>query len=378
MRKIIFSVVLLLGTLSFANAQTIETVEASKWSLGLKGGGTYFRVNPYSAAFDNVDWGAGLIIERTANPLFGMGLDVSYLNYAPQVNGLTIDPTLFASVNLSNLLFPYREAKKTNVFVKVGTGLSIYNNDTREANKVGMGYTPVVAGSINPEVNLSNRVALGAEIGVRYYMTEELGGLSSKDRFDDAMTAMLSLRFNLGGKAHARTLTSSEFYRMSIPAPLVNDFDDSNINNRLDNIDRQIQDIQNRLNQLEKDVQALKDMPKGSSFTATFNNVDFQFDSATLTTGAKLALDQVASVLLNNPTWSSIEIKGHTDNIGPDAYNQKLSERRANAVKDYLVSKGLNASALTTSGYGKTQPIATNNTAEGRKANRRVEFVVAN
>jgi OOP family OmpA-OmpF porin len=65
---------------------------------------------------------------------------------------------------------------------------------------------------------------------------------------------------------------------------------------------------------------------------------------------------------------------GHTDSIGSDAYNQKLSERRAAAVKDYLVSKGIPASKITTIGKGESQPVATNKTAEGRQKNRRVDI----
>ena len=65
---------------------------------------------------------------------------------------------------------------------------------------------------------------------------------------------------------------------------------------------------------------------------------------------------------------------GHTDSIGTDEYNQKLSERRAAAVKDYLVSKGMPAAKITTIGKGESQPVATNKTAEGRQKNRRVDI----
>jgi len=65
---------------------------------------------------------------------------------------------------------------------------------------------------------------------------------------------------------------------------------------------------------------------------------------------------------------------GHTDSIGTEAYNQKLSERRAAAVKEYLVSKGIPSAKITTIGKGKTQPVATNKTKEGRQKNRRVDI----
>jgi OOP family OmpA-OmpF porin len=65
---------------------------------------------------------------------------------------------------------------------------------------------------------------------------------------------------------------------------------------------------------------------------------------------------------------------GHTDNVGTDAYNQKLSERRAAAVKAYLASKGIPSSKITTIGKGESQPVATNKTKEGRQKNRRVDI----
>jgi outer membrane protein OmpA-like peptidoglycan-associated protein len=105
--------------------------------------------------------------------------------------------------------------------------------------------------------------------------------------------------------------------------------------------------------------------------------VDFEFNSTRLTAPAQETLDQVAHALQTQPELL-VEIQGHTDSIGSDAYNLSLSKRRAEAVKTYLVSQGLVASSLTAEGYGKTKPIASNATAEGRAQNRRVEFEVTN
>jgi len=67
-------------------------------------------------------------------------------------------------------------------------------------------------------------------------------------------------------------------------------------------------------------------------------------------------------------------IEGHTDSIGPEAYNQRLSERRANAVRDYMVSRGIEGSRITTKGWGESKPIASNETKGGQAKNRRVEI----
>ncbi len=84
-------------------------------------------------------------------------------------------------------------------------------------------------------------------------------------------------------------------------------------------------------------------------------------------------LDEVAGILMKNPAME-VEVQGHTDNTGSAKYNQWLSEKRAQRVKDYLVSKGIDPSRLEAKGYGLTQPVASNATAEGRAQNRRVEL----
>jgi outer membrane protein OmpA-like peptidoglycan-associated protein len=73
----------------------------------------------------------------------------------------------------------------------------------------------------------------------------------------------------------------------------------------------------------------------------------------------------------------AITVEGHTDAVGTDEYNQSLSEHRAEAVRDYLVQQGIAANSVDARGFGKTQPIATNETAEGRQQNRRVELVLS-
>lgn len=101
----------------------------------------------------------------------------------------------------------------------------------------------------------------------------------------------------------------------------------------------------------------------------------FDFDKATLKPDGKAKLDDLASKLgaLNLEVIIAV---GHTDSVGSDAYNQKLSIRRAEAVKGYLVNKGVDAKRVYTEGKGEKQPVATNKTAAGRAQNRRVEIEV--
>jgi OOP family OmpA-OmpF porin len=99
----------------------------------------------------------------------------------------------------------------------------------------------------------------------------------------------------------------------------------------------------------------------------------FDFDKSVLRPDGKKAIDD-ALAKLKGVDLEMVIATGHTDSIGTPQYNQRLSERRAAAVKDYLVSKGTPASKVTTIGKGESQPVATNKTAEGRQKNRRVDI----
>jgi outer membrane protein OmpA-like peptidoglycan-associated protein len=108
------------------------------------------------------------------------------------------------------------------------------------------------------------------------------------------------------------------------------------------------------------------------------NMSDVLFDTAqyTLKPGAREKLSKVAGILLAYPGLN-IEVDGHTDNVGGDEYNQNLSDQRAESVRAYLVAQGVLTGSVTAKGFGKTQPVGTNDTAAGRQINRRVELVVS-
>lgn len=105
------------------------------------------------------------------------------------------------------------------------------------------------------------------------------------------------------------------------------------------------------------------------------SGINFAYNSAAVQPQFQQTLDRVASVLGEyNRTY--IDVYGHTDSTGSDSYNQGLSERRATAVADYLSSHGVAGARIGTRGFGETQPIETNETEEGRAANRRVEIKI--
>ena len=111
--------------------------------------------------------------------------------------------------------------------------------------------------------------------------------------------------------------------------------------------------------------------------TVVVEGTNFDFDKATLKPGAIEILDQDAKAINDNAKFvKQVNITGHTDSIGSEAYNQGLSERRAAAVADYLAGKGVSRDVMNVKGMGETQPVADNRTKEGRAKNRRVEVQV--
>ena len=108
------------------------------------------------------------------------------------------------------------------------------------------------------------------------------------------------------------------------------------------------------------------------------NMSDVLFDTAkfTLRPLAREKLAKVAGIVSGHPGLR-LDVEGHTDSVGGDEYNQQLSEQRGGAVRDYLTAQGMAANSLTSKGFGKTQPVASNDTAQGRQQNRRVELVIS-
>ena len=106
-------------------------------------------------------------------------------------------------------------------------------------------------------------------------------------------------------------------------------------------------------------------------------DVHFQFDSAKLTPADKDVLNTIATRLKQESSTAELTVTGHTDSVGSDAYNQKLSDRRAHSVVEYLISQGVpRSSFVSVTGAGESQPVADNKTADGRAMNRRTEIKI--
>ncbi|WP_213879991.1 OmpA family protein [Pseudomonas sp. dw_358] len=111
--------------------------------------------------------------------------------------------------------------------------------------------------------------------------------------------------------------------------------------------------------------------------TLVIRDVHFEFDSAKLTPSDKSQLDKVATRLKAEASTARLSVTGHTDSVGSDAYNKKLSDKRAHSVTEYLVASGVSRSEfISVKGMGESQPVADNKTAAGRAQNRRTEILI--
>ena len=185
---------------------------------------------------------------------------------------------------------------------------------------------------------------------------ERLAAEKAKAEADAARQAALAQQHQLEAEADRAKLAAAEADRMRLSAE-----------------QDQAQLRQQLLAQFNQILQT-RDTARG----LIINMSDVLFDSGryTLKPGAREKLARLAGIVLSHPGLN-LEVEGHTDSVGSDQYNMRLSENRANSVREYLVEQGINPDHVSAKGFGKTLPVADNRTAAGRQANRRVEMVVS-
>jgi len=138
--------------------------------------------------------------------------------------------------------------------------------------------------------------------------------------------------------------------------------------------EREKAELRDRLRQQLDRIMETRDSARG--LIVCMSDVLFDSSQATLTPGAREKLTKVFGIVQSQPGLR-LEIEGHTDSLGPDEFNQKLSEQRSLAVRDYLAQQGIPTAHVTARGLGENQPVASNSTAAGRQRNRRVELVLS-
>ncbi|RZJ80935.1 MAG: OmpA family protein [Flavobacterium sp.] len=398
------------------------------WSLGINGG-VLAPVVVTGGSNDFTNWdvnlGYGISLRKQLGHAFGLEGNIfrgklsgtntdapggikngtrefeTDIQYAADIRGV---------VNVATVDFLRRE-NSVNFFVTAGYGLMAYNPKvvtsagTTIDNKGRFGeegdndyikeaYIPVGAGI---KFKVSDRVSFNLAYTMNFVDGDNVDGVyaggTSKDRYSYASAG---LEFSLGSKA------KPNLDWVNPVAMMYDELKDPTLR-------QEVEALKNRVSNVEKSVEDLKKdtdgdgvadqfdkcagtpagtkvdgsgcpLPVPAPVTTTtetasnvtgFETIQFEFNSSVLKTESYPTLDKLSSVLREN--GGKVTTKGYASSEGTAAYNMKLSKDRANSVKTYLVNSGVNASQVTARGYGEANPIASNDTEEGRIQNRRVE-----
>jgi outer membrane protein OmpA-like peptidoglycan-associated protein len=290
------------------------------------------------------------------------------------------DSTSGTWTDIVNLGYPINTPDDDIYFVGTKSGKRGYYASVREN---GMGYTDIYLVSV-PYVDINTKERLGPKNHIRRSVEDESGlqavnlNINVNDYDDNTpLDADLQLRrvsdnvvFNVSrtaqGKYSARVTHPEEAeYMLSIEK-------DGYV---FKNIAITLPASQNEPQLITRTFE-LNKIREG--FSSILRNIYFDFDKFTLKQESFPELNKLEGMLLENPNMR-IEIAGHTDYIGSEAYNNQLSVKRANSVVNFLINKGITPTRLESKGYGKSRPIASNDDEEdGRELNRRVEFKILN
>ena len=471
-------------TVETKTTQTTETVETvtpvpdvcghidvSHFSFGIKTGVNYFTMSPPSPTlYDKFNLGVGGMIDYTINPMFGFGLEYMFNDFTRpytdisgdgRIKGTTNDLIAYGSVNLSNILAPFRTGfgRNFNLYGDIGGGVAIYTTQVNWTIPYLANNKPIAVTKfgLNAEFTLSDAFNLCFEGQYHLYDATRMGAGTST-RNNNALMATIGLRYKFANSVlkHARNISLCEYSPR--PAPVIvnnttvvkgdtqatldrlsaserekaelqrkvqrmqedaanastqnalaaqnannkniNDKNalamqnanaqselatqNANLKHKVDNMEENAKNtnlttensaLQLKLQKMEADIRQLEKQKEGK-VNVSFDNIEFRTASNELTPTSTQILDQIASILINNAYWNKLRVIGHTDSVGSNAYNQRLSESRALAVKDYLLFKGIQSKNMLAVGMGEEQPTESNATAQGRQSNRRVEFEV--
>ena len=344
-------------------------------------------------------------IERTFTPVFGMGIDYAYLPYRAEpantmlrLEGISHEGSLYFSINLPNLFYQGRP-QKWGVFFNFGMGVAYYNANMKDitvgdyvpdgyGNLMNLkdGFAWVWPLSLGFEYNASKNVALGIKAEYRIHSKDNFEGYTTNIQQGNNNDAFEILYFTLrhkphiGKKNHVRNLSYGE-----VPKDIHKKLAD--MENALRNMkpgdkgDTCCASNAERIARLEKMLgqkvtePSLVDEKTKRTFNIALRGIQFETAKSDIKAVSFPIMDDIVTIMKENPAYE-LDIIGHADIVGDDEMNQDLSERRAHSVRSYLMGKGVSGIRLYSWGKGRSQPVAPNDTEEGKALNRRVQFIV--
>jgi OOP family OmpA-OmpF porin len=346
-------------------AQTLT----DSWAWGF--GGIYPRLYSSNTTTLNTDYGVYLSIQRTFSENVGLRLKGGYSHLEGQWRDATFAP-IVTSTNLMtadlDLMYYIVPCAPVSPYLYVGLGgnyKSLTNNQTvmPDDNKFGSQLNM----GVGAEFKVTPAWSIVTEFGYHVTNNSELDGtiVPSEINGRDAylvLSAGVNFLFQKGAESK-----TCEPCCEGLPSGIASDMTDYN----------KIEDMIKRHipKEVIKEVAVDRYIAAISDDRLVLVGVNFAFDKSDLLPESYPVLDK-AVILLNERYNSNVEIQGYTDYIGTDAYNQELSVQRAVTVREYLISKGIDGNRLTTVGFGKGNPVANNDTEEGRTMNRRIVFKI--
>jgi OOP family OmpA-OmpF porin len=431
-KSLAVSFVALMGVTSLANAQDSTGTSSSakvfggrgqyrSWSFGINGG----VLSPFVAIggtndFNKMDvnLGYGISLRKQLGHAFGIEGNIFRGKVSGSSKNASASPKEFETeigysadirgvVNVATVDFLRRE-NSVNFFVTAGYGLIAYApkvdgidwkdkaigdvNDRHDAKTyVKEAYIPVGAGV---KFKVSERVSFNLGYTMHFIDGDNLdgtyaNGASNKDKFSYGYAG---LEFSLGSKSKPNLDWVNPL------ALMYDELKDPSLRQEVEALKARVANVEQAVEGLKKDSDGdgVSDQfdkcpgtpagtavdgsgcplpkvtaPDTTSNVTGFETIQFEFNSSVLKTESYPTLDKLSSVLREN--GGKVAVNGYASSEGTAAYNVKLSKDRANSVKTYLVNSGVNASQVVTKGFGEANPIASNDTEEGRIQNRRVE-----
>jgi outer membrane protein OmpA-like peptidoglycan-associated protein len=370
-RKILFLFLMFFFT-SFTQAQLVE----SSWSFGF--GGSYSRLMNHNVNLSSgANYGAFFNFQRNFTENVGLRIQPSYshIGYENNIPGDSYSDVIGLDFDFIYYVTP---CKSITPYFILGGGPMMYML-TKPENSLSSDY--YFSGKINFGLGfewiIGRDWSMGLELDYSTTMTDQLDGKYGSgtggiltDELDSYMTAGLGFKYFFSkGKLSKDCMLPGGVADIVMPEEEKVDYD---------KIQKMIK--QNLPKVVTREVVVEKPKEEEPAMNETeqhwvLEGVNFRSGSSTLTNASYTKLYEALDVLKQNPDMR-IEIQGHTDSTGPMDFNLRLSERRAQSVKDFLVANGISSSRLVVRGYGESQPIADNYTEHGRMLNRRIEFKI--
>lgn len=367
MKKLIHLLLIFLFVL-FANNAFAQVAQDS-WGFGF--GATYPRLISTNITSSSLGYGGFLSLTRDFSEHSGLRFYAKYSHLEGEW-GASQTTTIESFLGGADFTFRFVPCEPVTPYISIGAGGNYYMLDNPQTASLSDNYLDLtLTGSLGILWRLSDDWNLTTEFSYQTVDGSKFDGNSATSVSGGILGGVTDsyMTFDLG---------FLYYFDKGAPSKICQVYSGLSAENPVDPIDyERIENIVKKHIPKEVVKEVVVEKPVESERNWVLVGVNFDYNSTKLSSEAYPILFHAVQVLLQNPDMQ-VEIQGHTDNIGSEKVNLKLSEKRAQMIKNYLVARGVNGTRLKVVGYGEAYPIADNKTAQGRAMNRRIEFKVLN